>query len=82
MALAERFFTLELKKTFPNGTPQLERLLTYKWECEAKWGFDALQGEQTKQVGSEELLGLLFEFATIRGPQMLDLAARGASPDA
>jgi Restriction endonuclease len=73
VALTERFFTLGLKKTFPNGTPQLERLLAYKWEYEAKWGFDALQGEQTKKVGSEELLGLLFEFATIRGPQMLDL---------
>ena len=51
----------------------LMTFLTYKWTWEQRRGFDPMLGENTVQIGSEELLGRLFDFQTFRGSHMLDI---------
>jgi hypothetical protein len=71
--LMSRAFLLEIKAKLPTRMSFLIKVLRYKWKREAEWGFDAYLGEETKKVGSEELLGRLFDIQTIRAQQMLDI---------
>jgi hypothetical protein len=71
--LTGRLVSLHLNARFRGKLPPLVKLLTYKWEYEARWGFDALYGEDRLTLGSEEILGRLFDIQTLRGSQMLDI---------
>jgi hypothetical protein len=71
--LEARFFTLHGGMRLRGKMPPLIRLLTYKWEYEVKWGFDALMGQEKTTIGSEEIRGRLFDIQTNRGSHMLDI---------
>jgi hypothetical protein len=48
-------------------------MLRYKMNYEVQWGFDALMGNNSLTLGSEEILGRLFDYLSIRGTRMLDI---------
>ncbi len=71
--LTGRLVSLDVTTGIRGKLPSLWSLLKYKWEYEAKWGFDALMGEDKLTLGSEEMPGRLFDFQTVRGSHMLDI---------
>jgi len=71
--LTERFVSMHAMRKLSAKLPHLLKLLTYKFEYEARRGFDALMGEDNATLGSEEIVGRLFDFYTIRGDHMLDI---------
>jgi hypothetical protein len=75
--LTGRFASLHAMIKLGRKPPSLAKLLTYKWEYEARWGFDALRGENQLTLGSEEMRGRLFDFQTVRGSHMLDIGLNG-----
>jgi hypothetical protein len=58
----------------------LMELLKYKWQYEVHRGFGALTEAEQITIGSEELLGLLFDVFAVRGSHMLDLAPGNHTP--
>ncbi|MGO9084520.1 MAG: restriction endonuclease [Candidatus Sulfotelmatobacter sp.] len=71
--LTGRLVSLHLTSRIKGKLPPLWKMLTYKWDYEARWGFDALRGKDHLTLGSEEILGRLFDFQTVRGSRMLDI---------
>jgi len=72
--LTTRFAVLNRKLTFPRLSLRgLSDMLVYKWEWEQKRGFDALAGQTSAQLGTEELRGRLFDIQSFRGSHMLDI---------
>lgn len=49
-------------------------LLKYKYSFEKEFGYDNMQGKTEQQISSLELREILYEFFTIRGKRMLDIA--------
>lgn len=72
--LTQRVVSLHRVAKFGDQCPPLTKLLKYKWEYEVRHGFDALMGAERVSIGSEELLGRLFDIYTVRGNHMLDIA--------
>jgi Restriction endonuclease len=71
--LTERFASMHVMRKPGGKLPTPLRLLMYKFEYEVRRGFDALMGEDHATMGSEEVLGRLFDLHTIRGDHMLDI---------
>lgn len=72
--LTTRFAVLNRKLSFPPFSVRAwPEMLVYKWGWEQKRGFDALAGQTSAQLGSEELRGRLFDIQSVRGSHMLDI---------
>jgi hypothetical protein len=71
--LMERIASMHIMRKLVGKLPSALRMLMFKFEYEARWGFDALMGEDRATMGSEEIIGRLFDFHTIRGDHMLDI---------
>lgn len=71
--LEARYFILRVETTLQGKKPSLERLLIFKMNYEVRWGYDAMAGEQSATIGSEELRGRLCDLLTVRGSHMLDI---------
>lgn len=71
--LTGRLASLHVVTTFTGKRPPSPKLLKYKFEYEARWGFDAFVGGNHVTLGSEEIPGRLLDIQTLRGTRMLDI---------